>query len=166
MMRMMLMGWLVVGVLLISACEVTDRPALELSPLVVSPVPDVVAGGSCDDSDVLEGWLQAISFQYRDFLTLMREGVVKSPDDLYTDVEQMLRLQNSIATTPVPDCASDARALLLDGMTMPLTQFVTYVNETEAVDLSTVVAEAEADFQRYNDERDALLEILDAQLQR
>jgi len=165
MVRILLIGVFMVSGMLISACEVTDRPALDLPPLMLSPVPDGVVSGTCDEADVLESWLQAISFQYRDFLTLMRDGVDKPPDALYADVEQMLRLRDSIATTPVPECAGEARTLLLDAMAVPLAQFVIYANETEEVNLNTVVAEADADFQLYNDARDGLLEILDGQLQ-
>lgn len=137
--------WIVL-IVLCAGCQVTDRPAVNLPPLTVSPPPELIYGGTCDDADTLETWLQTTGFQQRDFVDLMRGGVDKTPDDLYFDVEQMARLRDRIAALTAPDCAEELHATVIETMNAVIVDYQAYVNEVEGINLATVISRFEPQF--------------------
>ena len=134
--------------LIVSACAVTDKPALNLPPMTLLPQPTAVFEGMCDNPRTLETWLQTVDFQERDFLALMTGTVSRSSEELYFDVQQMARLRDRVAATMVPDCAEEAHLLLLQIMNDVLLLFQSAVNG-EAVDIVTVIEQNTPRFQSY-----------------
>ncbi len=139
-----------------ASCAVTSETAIDLPPLTLEPAPTTTFSGLCDERGVLEDWLQTVEFQQRDFVMLMRDGIDKSPDDLYLDVEQMARIRNRIAEDPVPDCAEDAFTSIMEAMEVVLRQFQSYTNG-QAVDLSDVIQTVEPLITTFENQRDALI---------
>ena len=158
---------LLVCLLWLSACAVSEPATLELPPLALSTPAEVPVAGSCDDTQVLESWLQTVSFQYAEFRSLL-DGLTSYSDEardaLYTDVRQMGDLRDVVVTTPAPDCTIAALNLLLPTMNDTLIALESYVNGGE-VDLGEVLAEAEREFAPFEAEQAALSSRLEQQYQ-
>ncbi|MEQ8673265.1 MAG: hypothetical protein RLP44_02335 [Aggregatilineales bacterium] len=147
-------------VFIVSACAVTEKPALDLPPLTLLPPPTPVFEGMCDDNPrILEGWLQTVDFQERDFVALMNGTVSRSSEELYFDVEQMARLRDRVASAIVPDCAEEAHLLLLEIMGDVLVVYQSAVNGEE-INITTVIDENLPRFQSYELLQDELLQRL------
>lgn len=155
--------WRVMSYLLIlfvlSACAVTDKPAIDLPPLTLSAPPTPVFEGSCDESRSLETWLQTVDFQERDFVQLMTGADRRSYEELYFDVEQMARLRDRVSATVAPDCAMEAHTLLLSLMAEVLDSYQASVNGDD-VDLSEVIDEFTPQFENYEALQRALVQRL------
>jgi hypothetical protein len=155
---------IIISLLILSACQTRDVDDFAEGPLALSPAPTLVYAGSCDQTPTMEGWLQVVIFQRRDFVGLMSESPGQSRVDLREDVEQMAAYRDRIAQEPVPDCGLDLIPALVAAMDGVLAEFLNYING-EDVDLGVVVESYNDEFAAVDAQLDALLVRLDNQFQ-
>lgn|GEM_PF-3517225 len=146
-------------VAMITGCAVSDKPAIDQTPLTLPPPPTPVYAGSCDEPMVLETWMQPVTFQQREFFNLMQSAGEKSPAELVVDVEQMAALRDRISALATPDCAVETQAAFLNVMGAILDGFQVVVN-SDSGDTATIIAEHQADYSAAQ----AMLDVLFEQL--
>lgn len=157
-----LLAIILAACVLLTACAVSDKPAIERPPLTLEAPPPAVFNGLCDDTTVLEGWLQPVTLQWREFGALMDGAAGKSSDDLYFDVVRMVNLRNVMGAVGVPDCAQMLYPVLLETLESVLVPFHAYVNG-ESVDIDAVLNEVRPQFAEVDAQVNALLQRLEAQ---
>ncbi len=148
------------------ACGNSDEPTLDLPPLTLPPPPTPIFAGTCTDTATLEGWLQTILFQQRDFMELMdgTESNGRASETLYLNVEQMALLRNRISEEPAPDCTENLHREILSIMQEVLDGFQEYVNGDNR-NLSSLVENGHSRFNALLPEQTELLNQLDQQFQ-
>lgn len=159
---MKIMANLITACTLLTACAVSDKPAIERPPLTLEAPPPSVFTGVCDDTAMLEGWLQPVSFQWREFSALMDGASGKSADDLYFDVVRMVDLRNVMGAISVPDCAQALYPALMDALESVLVPFHAYANG-ESAEIDAVLNEVRPQFAEVDAQINALLQRLEDQ---
>lgn len=97
-------------------------------------------------------------------MLLLNQAPLKSPEDIYGDVERIATLRNSISEQAVPDCAASAHIALQNALDALLPQLQRYANG-EAVDVQAAIDSARPTFEEFAATQEALLARLEAQFQ-
>lgn len=148
--------------LVLSACRVEDRPAIERPPLTIEAPATPVLAGMCEDIAAFEAWLQVATFQQRDFVALLLGLSERTRDEVYSDTLRMITLRDRVSEAPVPDCAVETHNAIVAAMDVTVNDLQTYLIGADR----TIVAIVEAyddDFQETQAMLDGLLERLSTQ---
>lgn len=143
-----------------AGCAVNEEPAIDLPPLTLPPPLEATFSGTCDNAQLLETWLQTASFQYDEFIELLNTASMKSPQDLYADVERIAVLRATISLQAAPDCAAAAHVRLLGAIDAILPTLLSYVNGEE-IDISVAAAQIQPTLAQFEAERLTLLDRLE-----
>jgi hypothetical protein len=144
---------------MMTGCAVSDKPAIDQTPLTLPAPPTPVYAGNCNEPSVLETWMQPVTFQQREFFNLMQSAGEKSHDELAADVERMAALRDQISALATPDCAVETQAAFLRVMTAVLDDLQAVVNG-DSVDVAAIIAEHQADYSAAQAMLDVLFERL------
>lgn len=127
------------------ACAVADVPATAPPPVTIHPVPTWELGGRCEETRVLEEWLQRVTFIKKDFMDQLTNAASVNRGELGPMVAEMLKKRDSAARLIVPDCANEPHMLFVDAMNKSLDRFQLYVNEN--VGMGNIVGDTERNFE-------------------
>ncbi len=152
--------------LFLGACALTDSPEPSPTPLplLLTPPPEIVVSGSCDDSRTLEQWLQRTNRVRDPFVELMNAAVGKSRDAVHGDARTMADYRYALGNITAPDCAEQGHRFLIDATNIAVDAFRRYANG-ELADVHAELAESERLFTIFDGVHAGLVERLDNQLQ-
>ncbi|MGQ9887405.1 MAG: hypothetical protein ACUVSX_02835 [Aggregatilineales bacterium] len=149
---------------LMTSCALGDigRPTLP-PPITLAPPPTAIFEGACDQTPVLDAWLQATAtFLVPEFMTTLTAAAGKSRAEVYADVLRLARLRDAASDRPTPDCATELQLILMDAMNTAVNRFQAYANG-EAVSISEAAAEAIARLEQVTALQNELISRLEEQ---
>lgn len=131
--------------LVLMGCAVTERPAIDRSPLTLAAPPTVQYLGTCEDERTLEQWMQPVTFHQREFLSTLLTLPGSARHDAYPRVERLAQLRDRLSAVPVPDCAATTHEAFVLVMSSIVDDMQRYING-EALDPADIVTMHEAAF--------------------
>ncbi len=152
--------------LFLGACALADSPDPTPTslPLLLTPPPEIIMSGSCEDSRTLEQWLQR-TYRVRDpFVEIMNAAIDKPRDAVHEDTRTMADYRYTLGNITAPDCAEQGHRFLIDATNIAVDTFRRYANG-ELADVHDELSEAERLFEIFDGTHAGLSERLDSQLQ-
>lgn len=114
-------------------------------PLVLTPPGDLTQDGICEDTVLLEDWLQSTEFYQMSYIDLLQNAPGQSRTELYPQVANLNDELVNYAAMPAPDCAAEVQAAILTVMQTTLTNLQAYVNG-DREDLGLIIEQAQTQF--------------------
>jgi len=155
---------LIFSAFVLAACAVGDVPATPPPPLTIEPPPTPVSEGTCEESSILETWLQKTTFAKNDFLNLMDAAASQGRADMVDEVMGMIDKRLAVSQTTVPDCATEPHLILLDAMNKAIEAFQKFVNG-DAENLGNIVEDTKKRYETLDIYMVELSDRLDLQYQ-
>jgi hypothetical protein len=135
-----------------------------LPPITLAPPPALKLVGTCDDTKMLETWLQATSELRINFQTLMNTAAAKDKVAMYEDVINLAALRDSTFAVETPDCAAETGIKLSDSMSQAVTAFQSFTNG-DTPDLGNTITEVNAQIDAIAAAQIELISLMEAQFQ-
>jgi hypothetical protein len=155
----------VVSAAIISGCALGEvSNATPLPPITLAPPPALRLAGTCDDTKILETWLQVTSELRTNFQTLMNIAAAKDKVAMYEDVINLAALRDAAFAAETPDCAAETGIKLSDTMSQAVLAFQLFANG-DATDLGNTVTETNTQLDTIAAAQTELITRMDAQFQ-
>ncbi len=147
--------WISLIVGMIAGCGGVGGAA-PVEPLTLTPPGELRQDGTCDDTILLEDWLQSAEFYQLAYIELLQTAPGQSRQDLYIEVNRLNEELVNYAALPAPDCVVDVQRQLLEVMQATLVNLQAYVNG-EQNDLQSIINQAQVSFSSVRPAFDALI---------
>lgn len=131
----------VLTLFVLSACGGVGEPQIEYPPLTFPPPPPPAIAGSCDETSEFAEWLQTAEFRYREFDEFLSTAVGRDRETMYSEVQRLGEVVVIVSQAPAPDCAEDAKILMIDAMQTTAEGLQEYINR-DRDDMQVIVNEA------------------------